>query len=67
LVNSPDSGMGGAITAALFLKSFVKNTKSWMHVDTNAWNVSPRVGRPVGGEAMAMRALYELIKERYKK
>jgi leucyl aminopeptidase len=65
LVNSPESGNGGAITAALFLKEFVKKTKKWMHFDLMAWNNRERAGRPVGGEAMAMRAVYAYLKKKY--
>jgi leucyl aminopeptidase len=65
LSNDPDSGYGGAITAALYLQEFVEHTKSWLHLDMMAWNLSAKPGRPVGGEAMAVRALYALIKENY--
>ncbi len=65
--NDPDSGYGGAITAALYLQEFVSNTPSWLHIDMMAWNFINRPGRPQGGEAMAVRALYALIKERYGK
>lgn len=65
--NDPDSGYGGAITAALYLKEFVEHTKNWLHLDMMAWNLRALPGRPVGGEAMAVRALYALIKERYGK
>ena len=30
-----------------------------------AWNLQNKAGRPQGGEAMAIRALYKLIKENY--
>lgn len=65
LVNSPDSGNAGGITAALFLKSFVKKTKSWVHFDMMCWNTRERAGRPAGGEAMALRAMFALLKKRY--
>ncbi|MGE0754591.1 MAG: M17 family metallopeptidase [Alphaproteobacteria bacterium] len=65
--NDAASGYGGAITAALYLKEFVTNTHAWMHIDMMAWNLSPLPGRPVGGEAMGVRALYELVNERYGK
>lgn len=65
--NDASSGYGGAITAALYLKEFVTNTHSWMHIDMMAWNLSNRPGRPKGGEAMAVRALYDLIKTYYGK
>lgn len=63
--NDPESGYGGAITAALYLKEFVEHTTSWLHIDMMAWNNSAKPGRPAGGEAMAVRALYALIKENY--
>ena len=65
LSNDPDSGYGGAITAALYLAEFVSKTPAWIHIDMMAWNLSDKPGRPKGGEAMAVRALYALIKEQY--
>jgi leucyl aminopeptidase len=67
LSNDPDSSYGGAITAALYLQEFVTNTSAWIHVDMMAWNLNTRPGRPQGGEAMAIRALYGLLKEKYGK
>lgn len=67
LSNDPDSGYGGAITAALYLNEFVSTTTAWIHIDMMAWNVKSRPGRPIGGEAMAIRALYSMIRERYGK
>ncbi len=64
--NAGESPFGGAITAALFLKEFA-GTTPWVHLDLYAWNPSDRPGRPVGGEAMAQRALYGLIKKRFAK
>ncbi len=49
---------GGAITAALFLESFVEPDTKWGHIDVMAWNTDHRPGRPYGGEAMGLRALY---------
>ena len=65
LSNDPDSAFGGAITAALYLQEFVSKTPSWLHIDMMAWNVSGKPGRPQGGEAMAVRALYALIRKHY--
>ena len=65
MVNSPETGNGGAITAALFLKAFVKKTKSWVHFDMMCWNTRERPGRPIGGEPMALRTMFSLIKKRY--
>lgn len=63
--NSGEDGMAGTITAALFLKDFVKQAKVWAHIDLYAWNPKPRAGRPVGGELMTARALYALLAKRY--
>ena len=57
---------GGAITAALFLQEFVKPEIPWIHLDLNAWNVRSRPGRPEGGEAMGIRAVFDLIQKRIK-
>ena len=52
------SRFGGAITAALFLSAFVEPKTMWAHMDVMAWNTESRPGRPYGGEAMGLRALY---------
>ena len=61
LTNSAETGFGGAITAALFLQEFVEPTTSWAHIDLMAWNTTSRPGRPEGGEAMGLRAVYQAI------
>ena len=62
--NAGDSPFAGSITAALFLADFVDPATPWLHLDVMAWNPSGRPGRPEGGEAGAIRALYALIAER---
>ena len=65
-INNIGAGrFGGAITAALYLDEFVKQTKSWAHFDIMAWNRTARPGRPEGGEAVGLRALYALLAERH--
>lgn len=61
-----ESPYAGAITAALFLETFVGEGIPWAHLDMMAWNVASRPGRPKGGEAMGLRTLYALIAERAK-
>ncbi|KQR78152.1 leucyl aminopeptidase family protein [Rhizobium sp. Leaf341] len=61
LTNAPSGGMAGAITAALFLKRFVAETRGWVHLDVYGWNPSERPHARVGGEAQGIRALYALI------
>ncbi len=65
LNNSSDSGYAGSVTAALFLRRFVENAKTYVHFDIFGWTPSARAGRPRGGEAQGMRALFALIRQRY--
>ena len=61
LNNAGEGGFGGSITAALFLQDFVPDQIPWAHVDLMAWNLAARPGRPVGGEAMGLRAAYAMV------
>src|SRR5260221_565754 len=63
--NVSESAFAGAITAALYLQEFVAKETPWAHIDTYAWNQSSRPGRPEGGEALGLRALYHLVEERF--
>jgi leucyl aminopeptidase len=64
-VNSAEGGMAGAITAALFLRKFVSAETAWVHFDTFAWRSSAKPGRPKGGDALGLRAAFEVLKNRY--
>lgn len=59
--NAGADSYAGAITAALFLKEFVPDEIPWLHFDLMAWNLKTRPGRPQGGEAMALRALFSYL------
>ncbi|MER8593252.1 leucyl aminopeptidase family protein [Mesorhizobium sp. M1182] len=61
---TPD-GFAGSITAALFLKRFVEKTAGWAHVDIFAWNPFDRPHGLAGGEAQGIRALEQVISNRY--
>ena len=61
LSSTGQSGYGGAITAALFLRRFTGKQVNWAHIDVMAWNLASKAGRPKGGEAMGLRALYRYI------
>lgn len=63
--NSGNSTMAGSITAALFLDHFVSPTIDWYHLDIYAWNVNDRPGRPIGGEAQGIRAMWAWLKTLY--
>ena len=65
LLNAASTPQGGAITAALFLESFVPPELPWLHLDLFAWNLEERPGRPRGGEAQGLRALYALLSQRF--
>lgn len=65
LVNCAPTPFGGAITAALYLKRFVEQSP-WVHFDVMAWNQRALPGRPIGGEAMGIRAVFELLERRYR-
>ena len=59
--NAGAGGHAGSITAALFLSRFVPEGQRWLHGDIFAWTPSARPGKPEGGEAQAIRALYALL------
>ena len=65
IANVAEISYAGAITAALFLEEFVEPGTAWAHIDLMAWNTAPRPGRPEGGEAQGIRALFALIKDRF--
>lgn len=65
LSNISSGSYGGAITAALFLQDFIKPDIPWIHIDVMAWNTRPLPGRPEGGEAMGMRAIFALIRQKF--
>jgi len=65
LVNCAPSPYAGAIVAALYLQRFVDADIPWMHFDIMAYNVRNRPGRPEGGEAMALRAVFDHLVRTY--
>ncbi len=65
--NAASTPFGGAITAALYLQKFVDKNTRWLHFDIMAWNNRARCGRPIGGEAMGLRAMFEVLERLYVK
>jgi leucyl aminopeptidase len=65
MVNAPDGGFAGAVTAALFLKRFVPEATPWAHFDTFAWRPTAKPGRPKGADALGLRAAWKVLKARY--
>ena len=65
IANASGQPFAGAITAALFLREFLPSDLEWAHLDVMGWNTRSRPGRPCGGEAMGMRAVFHYLKNRF--
>lgn len=63
LDNAPKGGFAGSITAALFLRRFVTQTRRYAHFDIYGWNPSDAPGRPKGGVGMGARAVLAALPE----
>ncbi len=64
MTNCPTQPFGGAITAALYLQRFVEKT-DWVHFDVMAFNIRHLSGRPLGGEAFGIRAVFDYLAARF--
>ncbi|MEM9811004.1 MAG: leucyl aminopeptidase family protein [Pseudomonadota bacterium] len=62
--NVPSTPFAGSIIAAVFLKRFA-GPLNFTHIDTYAWMPSARPGRPKGGEALTLRALYRALADEF--
>ncbi len=58
-------GFAGSMTAALFLNRFVDDAKSYVHFDIYGWTPTAKPGRPQGGAAQGILALYKVLEDRY--
>jgi len=65
LGNMAEAPLAGAVTAALFLQKFVPAATPWAHLDTFAWRPAAKPGRPKGGDALGLRAAWQMLKGRY--
>jgi leucyl aminopeptidase len=65
LNNASSIPFAGSITAALFLKRFVKAARAWVHLDIFAWAPEPRPGRSYGGTDQGIRAVYQVLRQRF--
>lgn len=61
LDNAPSGGHAGSITAALFLRRFVSESRRYMHFDIFGWTPKAEPGRPKGGAGQGIRALFEAL------
>ena len=65
LNNVAKGALAGSIIGALYLAECVSRTTRWAHLDIMAANPASKPGRPEGGEATGMRALYAYLRRRY--
>jgi leucyl aminopeptidase len=67
IADTANSGgaFAGAVTAALFLQKFVPENTAWAHLDTYAWRPAAKAGRPKGGEALGLRAVFRYLAQAY--
>jgi leucyl aminopeptidase len=63
--NVADGAFAGSIIGALYLAEFVRESTPWAHLDIMASNTRGQPGRPEGGEATGLRALYRAIRQRF--
>ena len=59
--NVSDGPFAGSVTAALFLRRFVKQARRFAHFDIYGWRPAIRPLGPKGGEVQAARALFEVL------
>ena len=62
LNNVWETPFAGSITAALFLKRFVKNATRFAHFDLYGWRPGPRPLGPKGGEVQTARAVLDVLR-----
>jgi leucyl aminopeptidase len=60
LDNAPTGGLGGAITAALFLRRFTAGAR-YVHLDIYGWQRIAAPARPKGGVGQGARALFDAL------
>lgn len=67
IADTANSGgaFAGAVTAALFMQKFVPDDVPWVHLDTYAWRPTSKPGRPKGGEALGLRAVFGYLADKY--
>ena len=61
--NVSDGPFAGSVTAALFLRRFVKQARRFAHLDIYGWRPAAKALGPKGGEVQAARALFEVLRQ----
>ncbi|QBG36387.1 leucyl aminopeptidase family protein [Litorilituus sediminis] len=65
MTNCATVPFGGAVTAALYLQDFINEGTDWVHFDVMAFNIRKQSGRPLGGEAFGIRAVFDYLNQRF--
>jgi len=65
--NVSDAPFAGSVTAALFLRRFVRHAGPFAHLDIYGWRPAARPLGPKGGEPHAARAVFEVLRRTYGK
>ena len=60
--NVADGPFAGSVTAALFLRRFVRKAGRYAHFDIYGWRPAAKPLGPKGGEPQAARALFEVLR-----
>ncbi|MBX9589909.1 MAG: leucyl aminopeptidase family protein [Hyphomonadaceae bacterium] len=61
--NVSDGPFAGSVTAALFLRRFVRQARRFAHFDIYAWRPAAKPLGPKGGEVQVARALFEVLRD----
>src|SRR5262245_45120881 len=61
--NVSESPFAGSVTAALFLRRFVKQASRFAHLDIYGWRQAAKALGPKGGEVQAARAAFEVLRQ----
>ena len=65
--NVSDGPFAGSVTAALFLRRFVKAARRFAHFDIYGWRPAARPLGPKGGEVQAARAAFEVLRGEFER
>jgi leucyl aminopeptidase len=61
--NVSEGPFAGSVTAALFLRRFVKQARRFAHFDIYGWRPAAKPLGPKGGEVQAARAAFEVLRQ----
>jgi leucyl aminopeptidase len=62
LSNVSEGAFAGSVTAALFLRRFVRQARTFTHFDIFGWRPAARALGPKGAEPQVARAMFELLR-----